>query len=356
MRWRVWIASSIAFLFAAAGAELLVSSLFGQSPLLAQAVDVQSSETYFAKLDLIERHHLRGPTVVVIGDSQVVGETMADHGDTSWRDHTIDRVLERRLIEMGFQDVLVVNLAANGLLPADLDLIIRDTLSVGVDAIVFNLGLRAFSTDFDTDAGEFSRPWLKQLCREGRLIARCGWLGRLARASALYQVLDFLQHRYLGGAYRYALANGVEAAFKQRLRPAPSQDDFTNELALMVRARSRLGTLSLDPSHRQVQALKRALENLREHRARAVAIYSTENRVQFDQIIDPNVSARLRTALLGLVRQYEGETFRVVPPLPELSSSHFLDFMHLNYRGYLILANQVAPSVADLLRRPKYGS
>src|SRR4051794_30903240 len=86
------------------------------SGILAEAMDIASPDTYLAKLNMLHRH--RGLRVALVGDSQVVGEAMRDHGDAAWREHTLDRALEHQLRATAqFEGALVVSLGANGLLP-----------------------------------------------------------------------------------------------------------------------------------------------------------------------------------------------------------------------------------------------
>ncbi len=350
MRSRATLIGVVAMFFlAAAAADRLVARVVDGSRVAAEAVDITSPEVYLAKLSLIRRH--KGRSVVVIGDSQIVGETMGQHGDPSWHDHTLDRALESRLErDPSFSDVLVVNLGINGLLPTDLEFMARDALDAGASALVFNVSIRSFSADFNTAQSASARPWMAKLCRERGQVKPCGALERLFNESFLYQSVDLLQQRFLGGPMRDAVVNGADEAFKRWLRPADAdEENAEGDLVLMIRARSRFDTVSFDQHGLQVGALRRTLDEIRAREAKAVVFYTTENHAQFDQIMDPAHAGQVRNQVLAFLNGYASPSLQVVPPLENVAAEHFLDFMHLDAQGYQILAERLTPLVAGLL-------
>ena len=184
MRARVLLVSVSIFLLVAVISDILIGDVVDRSGIIAQTVDIVSPETYLAKLNSIRRHD--GRTVVVIGDSQIVGETMSQRGDRAWHDHTLDRNIQRELhLDPSLRDVLVVNLGVNGLLPADLKYVVHDALDAGASALVFNVSMRGFSSDFETADTMSVRPWLARLCRERGEAQPCDEKDRLLNESSL---------------------------------------------------------------------------------------------------------------------------------------------------------------------------
>jgi lysophospholipase L1-like esterase len=354
MNWRVWLSATLAALAFFIGADRLVTSLVKSSEVAAQAVDIETPETYLAKLDLVRDHP--GRTIAAIGDSQIVGYTMAEHGDPLWRQHTLDRALETRLrTNPGTSDALVVNFGANGLLPADIELVARDVVNAGAAAIVFSVSLRSFSADFNKPNGEFARPWLsKTLCRDKpkSLPHRCdeeGVTGTVRRLLYkhwnLYRLSDLLQERFLGGGLSQSLVNLADYAHNNWVR-SRQDEDVGYELLLMLRARSRFDTVSFSEEHRQAQALGRTLDMLRRSAVTTAVFYSTENPVQFPQIMDPRRAAASRLNLLAFIQSFASSRLTVLPPLDDLPVHDFLDFMHLDADGYRILADHLTPLLA----------
>lgn len=353
------MASARQWIFGIAAAALLVVIIDWQlglassrSDLVVEAVDVHTPETYLAKLT--ELHDRPWPRIVLIGDSQVVGATMAEHGDGDWRRHTLDRQIEARLRRVpGFANATVVNIGANGLLPADEEWVVKDAIAAGANAVVLNVSIRAFSKDFDRPEDEFARPWLVKLCRESgaplpRDCTRAG-LGRLSAwlgdAWWTYRVLDLIETRFLGGPLKDLLPNAANRLFRRLRGGEPPDDDAS--LALMLRARARFESVDFDPGHRQVVALKRMLNELA--KTASVVYYTKENPLLFNQLMEPAKAEHVRQQILAALEGASGHSLRVMPPVADLRVSDFLDFMHLNQHGYSIMADHIVPALRELL-------
>jgi hypothetical protein len=246
--------------------------------------------------------------------------------------------------------VLVVNLGVNGLLPADLKYVVHDALDAGASALVFNVSMRGFSSDFETADTMSVRPWLARLCRERGEAQPCDEKGRLLNKSRLYETMDLLQQRFLGGPLRDAIVTASNAAFDRWLRPADSED-IEGSLTLMIRARSRFDRVSFDPGSLQVRAFHQTLDEIKARNGRSVVFYTTENGQEFDQIMDHDRATRIRSQILSFLAPYASPTLKIVPPLETIPVEHFLDFMHLDAQGYRILAQRIAPLVSDLLKQ-----
>lgn len=356
MRIWLWLLAAAAAIGCFVMVDRLVASNLYEAHALAEAVDIESTDTYLAKLELIRRHP--GPVVAVIGDSQVVGETMAEHGDRSWRSHTIDRQLQQRLsADPALKSALVVNLGANGMLPADMEFVARDALKAGADAIITNVSIRSFSADFDKAEAAMARPWLARLCRDAqdalpRSCDEASWSKRtrdlLASHWVLYRNLDFLQERYLGGSYREAL-HTLTRFLPRYLADPDAASPPGDELVLLFRARARFESVAFSDQHLQAQALKRTLDFVRGAGAHAIVFYSTENPTQIGQLMAPAKAEENRQKILSFLQGYASEKLVMVPPLPELSARFFLDFMHLDADGYRILAQHLSQPLARLL-------
>ena len=147
----------------------------------------------------------------------------------------------------------------------------------------------------------------------------------------------------------------------QLLRPAtrrltggldpPTAKMCEGSLTLMIRARSRFDSVSFDPGSLQVRALHQTLDEIQARNGRTVVFYTTENGLEFDQIMDHDRATRIRSQILSFLAPYASPTLKIVPPLETIPVEHFLDFMHLDAQGYRILAQHIAPLVSDLLKQ-----
>ena len=348
-----WFTGIVAALAVFTGADVLIRGFANSTRLAAQSIDIQAPDTYLAKLALV--HHFPGRAIAVIGDSQIVGHAMAEHGDTNWRQHTLDRALSEKLAaNPPTSEYFAVNFGANGLLPADIEVMAGDIANAGAAAIVFNIGLRSFSAAFNKPDTEFARPWLKTLCRDThpslpRTCDGAGISGRiqefLAQHWRLYQLLGMLEDRFIGGRLRDALVNLTTEA----LSGAGSSEDMDDVLLLMLRARARFASVSFDKSHLQARALARTLLALRRLSIPTVIYYSAENPVQFSEVMDLERAARNRSALLFAVSSYASPQLIVAPPI-DMPAEDFLDYMHVNADGYRIVAAHLFVDLTELLR------
>jgi len=327
-----------------AGMALVVD----RSKCPAEIVDIQTPSILYAKLEYLRR--FSGYKVAMLGDSVVFGHALAEHGDRQWREHNLARLIEERIrSEVPHRDVLVMNLALNGALPADLERMEQFVAACKTDVLIFDLGLRSFSSDFSRPEAIYSRPWLAQMTygSNGRFTVRSSNPTRgqaLEQAGAalalehspLHRLRDLLQYRFLDGQPREAVA-----AFRLRLNRAmgapspPAEDD---EIVLLLKAQRRFQGINLAADNPQRQALERLLARLAASRQKTLVFYAKEDPARIENLLDPERYQRLRAELDGLIARYTGPDLVYLPPVESLRSQDYLDHSHVTYAGYEILA------------------
>ena len=314
----------------------------------AEIVDIQTPSILYAKLEYLRR--FSGYKVAMLGDSVVFGHALAEHGDRQWREHNLARLIEERIrSEVPHRDVLVMNLALNGALPADLERMEQFVAACKTDVLIFDLGLRSFSSDFSRPEAIYSRPWLAQMTyRPGGHVAirrsspslgqtvEESAAGLALQYSALYRVRDLLQYRFLEGPPREAVA-----AFRARLNqalggPAPPAED--DEILLLLKAQRRFQGINLAADNPQRQALERLLARLAKSRQKALVFYAKEDPARIDNLLEPERYRRLRSELDGLIARYTGPELLYLPPLESLQPQDYLDHSHVTHGGYQLLA------------------
>jgi len=314
----------------------------------ADLVDIQTPSILYAKLEYLRR--FPGYKVAMLGDSVVFGHALAEHGDPLWREHNIGCLIEERIRrEVPDRDVLVMNLALNGALPADVDRMEQFAASCGMDLLIFDVGLRSFSSDFSRPEAVYSRPWLARISYGpgGRLaLGRSSpSLGQAVEGAAvsfalqylpLYRLRDLLQYRFLDGPPREAVA-----ALRLRLNRAlgaparPAEDD---EIVLLLKAQRRFQGINLAADNPQRHALERLLARVAASRQKALVFYAKEDPARIDNLIDPERYRGLRAELDGLIAHYTGPDLVYQPPLASLQPQDYLDHSHVTYAGYQLLA------------------
>jgi hypothetical protein len=316
-----------------------------------EIVDIQTPSILYAKLEYLRR--FPGYKVAMLGDSVVFGHALAEHGDPQWREHNIARLIEERIRrEVPEGDVLVMNLALNGALPADVDRMEQFVAASGPDLLIFDVGLRSFSSDFSRPEAIHSRSWLAQMTYSpgGRVAIRHSGpslgqtveetaAGLALQYSALYRVRDFLQYRFLDGRPREAVA-----AFRVRLNQAlgaPAQPAEDDELVFLLKAQRRFQAINLAADNPQRQALERLLARLAGSRQKTLVFYAKEDPARIDNLLDPERYRRLRSELEGIVARYAGPELVYLPPLESLRPKDYLDHSHVTYAGYQLLAGAI---------------
>jgi lysophospholipase L1-like esterase len=327
-------------------------------------IDIQRPDQLQAKLDYLRG--FQGRKVVVLGDSLVYGQAMAEHGDRRWRSHTLSRRLEQKLRgEEPGTKVLVFNLGINGALPADLEALARLLVACRVDVILFDVHLRPFSADFSSEATQYARPWLKPLggaetpAATTLLDRATGFPRRWLASWPLVRLRDPLQEAliqtsWLGGPRSKKQGEPFAAS------PPPGQDGegepvlrLTADTVLLMQIRRRLRGVHFRPDNPQRQALERLLTFLRESRQPAVVFYARENPSLVPDVIAPKRYHALRRELTEIVARHAGPLLDFDPGLEEADPLDYVDYLHLDAGGYDRLAARLLPRVRSLLDRDR---
>lgn len=297
-------------------------------------VDIQSPAILEQKLDAISA--APGVKLVVVGDSVPFGRSMLEHGNKDWRSHTLDRALERQLqVRTGRKDIHVFNLGMNGALPADVGVVAGAAIDHGADIILSDVTLRSFSSDFRNVEERFSRRWLSDFDKR---------LDPVSRYWRAFGLRDFFQWRLMNGSPRDALNNLLRIS-NNRLLGKETGDD---PLLMLLAARQRYASISLDGGHPQLAAFEQMLVHADGADVPVVLFYATENPGQVQQIIDPQSRARLLDQLARVIDAAPG---RVVyqPPIDDLAEERYLDQVHLDAEGYRQLGSLLVDQIIPLI-------
>jgi hypothetical protein len=335
--------------------ELVRPRVLPNDALDNRVIDIQTPQELLPKLETLRRHS--GPKVVVTGDSLIYGETMRQHGDREWRNHTLPVLLERALrTEHVNDDVLVMNLGINGFLPGDLEHLARILASCQVDWLVVDMHLRPFSADFAPERARMARPWLRHIEDVD------GTFRYVPEDSSLKDQFELPPWEALRQiSPTYARREAVESEALENSTTAAIQDERRRLVGPIVRKepdvglqllqlRDRLATVELSDDNPQVQAFDRAMRNWSGTGGRAFVFYAKENPQLLDDVIEPQRYRRLRADLEGRIRdRYPGVVY--APPAPALAPEHYLDFSHLNHSGYRVLTEYLSPFITPLFTR-----
>ncbi|WP_342710230.1 hypothetical protein AAFG13_38710 [Bradyrhizobium sp. B124] len=335
---------------------------------LADAVDIQTPATLYAKLDYFRE--LRGRRIAFVGDSVVYGRRMEEAGDANWRQHTIPahvgQILHERFPQ---QPISIMNLAMNGGLPTDIEQVVRLLSPLKPDCIVADISLRAFSTDFSQESNRYSRPWLSTMVIDSSFNlhdddTRRAWTSRTETTLQdfalshwrLYRMRDFVQWRVFDGEPSGVIRRLRDRLDRQLGRP-PAEADPLDDILLTIKAKNRYGAVTLTDDNPQIAALKRTLDGLASNAQCAVFFYATEEKGQLAELMDAQHYEKLQDALTAIFLPYQNRGIMFLPPLPDIGKQYYLDYGHLNDAGNAIVArniveNGLSQSIPQLRREP----
>ena len=133
-----------------------------------------------------------------------------------------------------------------------------------------------------------------------------------------------------------------KACYKRWL--AKPDDEISNAMLLLVQAQKPFESVAFDANRKQVQALQRTFEEIESRHARALVFYSVEEPLQFDQIMPRGNADAVRSGLLAWLKSFRSDRVRIVGADYTIPAAHYLDYMHLDDGGYVIVGGQPAGS------------
>lgn len=307
--------------------EASVRSVEGARVISDRPAHVISPDGYVAQLNAWSR--LPEPKLAIIGDSVAFGQVMERHGVDDWRDHDLGTALRAAFGAMSPQ---VVNLANNGLTPADMAKTILDSVASGAGTIVVVTGLRGFSKDFEAHDAKHAAPW------RGTVLPFDGFAGLanlwMTRAAMLHEIEDALGAPLSDAVtiLRYALSPAEEA-------------NATQAGIQALRMRRRLATVGFDQDSRmQARLFSDALRSAVAEGAQVVVVYATENPVLRPRMMLPPIREKRIAELQELVES-AGATF--LGPDEDMTADLFLDEAHLTPDGYQVMAARLVDELGD---------
>lgn len=319
-----------------AAIDVVLRATVSGAPALQKPVDIQSPEMLALKLDALRKFD--GVKIVVFGDSLAFGRSMRDHGDKNWVANSLPSKLHAALAQKyQGRKIMVANLGMNGILPADMDQLVRILDGVNPDLLVFDLTLRSFSREFAEGDARISRPWLTDM-GQGRKTLADVWY--------LYRLRDTLQALVFDGppsAWIAARRDALDAWFKGREARA------ADPLLLLMRARGRYDQIDVAADNPQVQALESLLARTAASNRKVVAFYGTENAEMLPDLMEKRTYAKLQKDLKAVMAK-GGQNVAWVGPLSIYKPEDYLDHVHLNAQGYDKLVARLLPLVETALK------
>lgn len=317
--------------------DMVLRAGLSGAPVLQKPFDIQSPEMLAVKLDALRK--FVGIKVVVFGDSLAFGRTMRDHGDENWVQNGLPAKLHAALSQkFEGRDIMVANLGMNGILPADMDQLVRILDGIKPDLLIFDLTLRSFSREFAESPARMSRPWLAEMGRGHKTLADFWYL---------YRLRDTLQALVFDGppsAWVVAKRNALDAWVKGK------EAQTADPLLLLMRARGRYDQIDVAADNPQVQALESLLSRAAASNRKVIAFYGTENADMLPDLMDKRTYAKLQKQLKAIMAK-GGQSASWVGPLAVYTPEDYLDHVHLNAQGYDKLVARLLPLAEAALEK-----
>jgi hypothetical protein len=113
----------------------------------------------------------------------------------------------------------------------------------------------------------------------------------------------------------------------------------------MLKARARFQGINLDERNPQLAALRRVLGVLADAGQRTVVFYATENPEALDELVNIERHQAQQVELESLISAY-GKNLIYVGPQEAPDQRYFLDHVHVDRDGYVLLVDDIWPAVS----------
>ncbi|MBN1943458.1 MAG: SGNH/GDSL hydrolase family protein [Phycisphaerae bacterium] len=297
------------------------------------------------KLDALKRHD--GETVVLLGDSLILGKVLQKYRPSDWRSRTLDALLEAKIrLAYPGRNVKVMNLGMNGALPTDIASLGERVVAEKPSLIVMDIGLRDFSADFIPPEDQRSRPWLEEPSFEMTPTGVNQWINsRLQRIASrvwkTYAFRDWLHQVFFDGRPSEAIKRRLE-----EYEHAPRQMQTDADLLLLIKARKRFRSITLNPEHPQVKALECFLKLCQRREVPLVLFYAQEAPEKRSYLLPEKEYNALKEDLRALVATYEGPRRVYLPGCTSIPQKEYIDHVHVSAEGYPLLVEYLWPAIS----------
>lgn len=332
--------------------------------------DIQTPAHLITRMESFARHP--GPKIAVVGDSIVYGASMGEHGDSDWQSHTISAQLRQRLIGLaGPTSLRVENFGLNGALPTEIERLVTAILTTGPDAVIFDVGIRSFSEDFEGPGKRASRPWLETFRRSAggdywwrppgkTTAARFDHAvdSSLLRFWHTYRWRETLQAIWFKGKPTDLARRTRDELDQWFLRMSHTGNAVENgeeeRLLEMLKIKKRYKTIAFSLDRDQTKSLIRTLDTLEKSGVPTIVFYATENPSMIKRVISKRKYGVARQSLNNLLKPFLRENGRtvMVDQLDNLDAERFLDLVHVDAKGYAQYAEALRWALCKLAARP----
>jgi hypothetical protein len=342
---RVAATAAVTFLLLLAFAELVSRGLSSAGALYGQ-ISLSGVITSLPELEDRVRWGLRGqsPPVLLLGDSVLGASAMCERGQPGARRSTLPSALADRRAPVRSR---VVSLAADGLVPGDLEAIsyvLERTVSrlARPARVVLVVNVRMLASELDREGQRVSRefllPALPPASRaelvpaapRGEAIGTRLY-GGAASASALFRLSQQLRTLWYYPTPADARQRLVEAVFGK----PPAGD--VEEAALRMRVEGFYQELWREDAP-AARALRRLIPALRHADPRLLVVFSPQNPSYLEKG-GPEVATANANLLRTIVGK--GDTVSFVDLSAAFGEKLFLDHCHLTAEGNLRLAEEI---------------
>ena len=319
-----------------------------KSEIMGDPVDIPSDSALYSKIRYFK--DIKSPRIAICGDSAVLGEEMSEYGDSDWREHSMDKLIEDDLKVS--QPVEVVNFGMNGVEVADNKSVIDGVLEGNPQVIMIGLSIGDFTIRaMKKESPFYTRRWLQHF-----RITPDGWVDQAAADNVLgintagtqvertandflnrfwftYRARDFLQSYFLGAPPSEAVRKFARRLNNQ-IRGTQKQDAKLNLRQAIEVARNDYAHIDLSEDSFEVQSLRKLLSELNQRHQATVVFMLPENPATLDLVIGKNRYKELQSQLKKIIRGYRSENLVTVTDPIQVPADDYDDQVHFNKKGY----------------------
>lgn len=335
---------------------------FTKSSLILMPIDIQDPTVVKLKLDRFNQ--MPRPRALFIGDSVINGLTLGKHGDSQWASHTIDANFKHYA-----KGWATLNLGFNGALPCDLCRLYTHFIkSYDYDLIVVDIGIRAFSADFNAPEQMFSRTWLDDytISEQALQTRRSGNFRQDLEAS---MHLWSVNHSYLFAQRAYIQWGIFKQPINQMLpvmvdtlkryasrpkhrsgslsgQPGKEGDSAVN-LTNLFSAKKRYASIDFSNHSSQKHCLIELIRQLNQRKVKAIIFLIKENPNEANYLLDNKILKRHRNTLKTLIEHHKKANVIYIDHIPKLTADRYLDHIHVDAKGNAMIAKAIVRHLED---------
>ena len=307
------------------------------------------------KIDILSKH--KGLRIAAIGDSLIVGKTMQKRGQNNWKENNFTGLLEKYLKNaIPTRSPMVINCGLDGAVPSDYEQVAKMLINAKPEMVIMDCSIRSFSSDFSVPGNRYTRSWLIPEIKNENIFTPQALNYKIENALSyflkmnleLYRFRDYLQSFFLDNPLRIKLENIRD----NYLIPGNMRLKVDDDLLMLLKIKMRFAGINFNFENPQLQAMKRTLLLFKENNINTLIFYATEEKKLLFSIVEPEIYYDMKNKFEKELSEFIDDKMKYYPGYDKMPSERYIDYAHLDEKGYILLLEYLRPCIDKILKIP----